>query len=186
MSGSKNKRLVLPSVFSFGHFGGICLLLVITLGTSGCLRRDNHLPPPERAIQEFQRHKSDFIRFATLLRKEYLGTTNRECHVVEFDAVPEYRELAQRIGLKSVLVREDGAVEFELWGQGGAIRSDSYLGVRYYPRDHDAAIRAGWTQTVVGSLDADKLPQEHGTVATGLYVIPVEPEWFIYRFEYQE
>jgi len=39
---------------------------------------------------------------------------------------------------------------------------------------------------VVTSLDSAKLPQEKGAVASGLYVVPIEPEWFIYRFEYQE
>ncbi len=82
-------------------------------------------------------------------------------------------------------VSEDGSMEFALWGHGCAICSDSYMGVLYFPKDHTAE-RAGWVQTVVNSLDDARLPQEHGSVATGLYVVAIEPEWFIYRLEYQE
>ena len=46
--------------------------------------------------------------------------------------------------------------------------------------------RGGWTQKVVQSLESEELPEAHGSVASGLYVIAIEPEWFIYRFEYQE
>ncbi len=39
---------------------------------------------------------------------------------------------------------------------------------------------------MVTSLKDANMPQENGSVASGLYVVPIEPEWFIYRFEYQE
>jgi hypothetical protein len=56
----------------------------------------------------------------------------------------------------------------------------------YYPKDHKAGSSAEGAQTVVTSLDSAKLPQEKGNVASGLYVVPIEPEWFVYRYEYQE
>jgi len=37
----------------------------------------------------------------------------------------------------------------------------------------------------VASLDSAALPQEHGKVASGYYVLPIEPNWFLYRFEYE-
>jgi hypothetical protein len=91
-----------------------------------------------------------------------------------------------KIGAKHATIREDGSMEFALWGDGCAICDDSYMGVRYYPKDHKVDSSVEWTQTVVTSLDSAKLPQEKGAVATGLYVVPIEPEWFIYRFEYRE
>jgi hypothetical protein len=32
----------------------------------------------------------------------------------------------------------------------------------------------------------EQLPKEKGQVATGLYVVPIEPHWYVYRSEYQE
>jgi hypothetical protein len=60
------------------------------------------------------------------------------------------------------------------------------MGVRYYPKDHKAGSSVEGTQTVVTSLNSAKLPQAKGGVASGLYVVPIEPEWFVYRYEYQE
>jgi hypothetical protein len=90
--------------------------------------------------------------------------------------IPEYRHLIRKIGAKFVIVGEDGSIEFSLYGFGCAICSDSYMGVRYVPKDRRTVARAGWEHTVVTSLDSAKLPQEHGAVASGLYVVPIEPE----------
>ena len=78
-----------------------------------------------------------------------------------------------------------GSMEFTLGGYGGPISSDSYIGVRYFPKNPIGS-PPGWTQTLVSSLDSTKLPQENGSVAIGLYVVAIEPEWFIFCFEYQE
>lgn len=92
----------------------------------------------------------------------------------------------RKIKAKFVTVREDGSVEFALWGEGGAIMSDSYMGARYVP-DYKANSRpAVWTQIVVTSLNSTNLPQENCAVASGLYVVAIEPEWFIYRLEIQD
>lgn len=76
-------------------------------------------------------------------------------------------------------------MEFDLYGFGCVICSDSYMGVRFFPNNHKTNTDE-WVPTVVGSLDSTKLPQDNGAVASGLYVVPIEPEWFVYRFEYQE
>jgi hypothetical protein len=150
-----------------------------------------YLPPEQRVLQQFQSHRADYIRFVALLRKDqsarYVGSDGK----VDIDGshgrlVPEYRDLMSKIGAKHATIREDGSMEFALWGDGCAICDDSYMGVRYYPKDHKVDSSVEWTQTVVTSLDSAKLPQEKGAVATGLYVVPIEPEWFIYRFEYRE
>ena len=141
--------------------------------------------------QQFESQRAHYIRFVTHLRKDTSATHIGSDGMVNSDGVhghfvPEYRDLIRKIGAKFVAVREDGSMEFALWGDGGAIMSDSYMGVRYVPKDYKAESRPGWTQKVVASLDGAKLPQEKGSLASGLYVVAIEPEWFIYRFEYQE
>jgi hypothetical protein len=148
------------------------------------------LPPEQHVLQQFESHRADYIRIAALLRKDQSANYVGGAGTVDIDGidkrlVTEYRELIHKIGAKFVQVREDGSMEFALWGNGGAIMSDSYMGVRYFPKDH-ALGPVGWTQTVVASLDSAKLPQEKGSVASGLYVVEIEPEWFIYRLEIQE
>jgi hypothetical protein len=142
-------------------------------------------PPSEQKVrQQFESNRADYIRLATFLRKypsaEYVGG----------DGNKEYQAFARKIGVKDVTIREDGSMEFALWEVGCTICSDSYMGVRYFPKDHKVASSVGYPgwpqQTVVTSLDSAKLPQERGSLASGLYVIAIEPEWFIYRFEIEE
>jgi len=180
----------------FKNLLSVCLLAVGLLLIAGFsfwwwLRPRHSLPPEQHVVEQFESNRADYIRFVTLLRKDqsvrYVGGDGK----AEIDGghgrlVPEYRELIGKIGAKYVIVREDGSMEFALWGNGCATCSDSYMGVRYYPKDHKVVPSVEWTQTVVTSLDSAKLPQEKGAVASGLYVVPIEPEWFIYRFEYQE
>lgn len=148
-----------------------------------------HLPDEAVVHEQFKNHRADFIQLAALLRKDPAVQFIDHNGVVGSNGfhgrtVLEYRDLIHKIGIKNVLVRGDGSMEFTLWGNGGPIMSDSYMGVRYYPADHKSS--AGWMQTLVASLDSEKLPQENGAVASGLYVVPIEPEWYVYRFEYQE
>lgn len=96
-----------------------------------------------------------------------------------------FKELMRRTGTTYVLVREDNSIEFERWGFGCAICSDSYKGVRFVPRSQGVTSKAGWEQTLVSSLEDLSLPQQNGRVEDGLYVVPMEPEWFIYRLEIQ-
>jgi hypothetical protein len=161
---------------------GIFLIAVV----GWFLWTEYRLPPPseQQVRQQFENHKTDYFRLVALLRKypsaKYVGDNDNT----------EYQTLARKIGIKDVTIREDGSMEFALWGYGGTIEDDSYMGVRYFPKDHKVASSVGYPgwpeQTVVVSLDSAKLPQERGSVASGLYVVAIEPEWFIYRFEYRE
>ena len=165
----------------------VASLVVFTgIVLSGWLWRERRLPNEQTARTQFASHKADYIRFASLLRADPTVRFIDSDGQVDPDTrrarlVPQYRELLRRIGAKFVLVREDGSAEFELWGFGCAICSNSYMGVRYLPLQHDARADPGWTAQLVTSLDEMSLPQEGGSVADGLYVEQIEPEWFIYR-----
>jgi hypothetical protein len=169
----------------------VSLFLLAIVCSPLWLKYEYHLPPEQRVHEQFESNRADYIRFVTLLRKDQSARFIDSDGKVDIDGlhgriVPEYRYLIRKIGAKDVMIREDGSMEFALWGFGCTICSDSYMGVRYVPMDRKRDIPAGWEQTVVTSLDSAKLPQEKGAVASGLYVVPIEPEWFIYRFEYQE
>jgi hypothetical protein len=168
---------------------GLCLLALVS--SSLWFRYEYQLPREQRVRNQFENSRTDYIQFVTLLQKDqsthFIDATGR----VDIDGshsrlVPEYRDLIRKIGAKNVIIGEDGSVEFALYGFGCAICSDSYMGVLYVPRDPRKNAHAAEEHTVVTSLDSAKLPQEHGSVATGLYVVPIEPEWFLYRSEYQE
>jgi hypothetical protein len=159
--------------------------------SAACSRAYWLLPSEQTARQQFASHKADYARFVSLLRddpgEQFIGNDGvARDYNGRSRFVPEYRTLMEKIGVKSVLIREDGSVEFELWGFGCAICSDSYMGVRYLPLHHDLRARPGWTAELVRSLDDKELPRERGSIADGLYVVQIEPEWFIYRLEYQE
>src|SRR5690348_12423095 len=94
------------------------LLLAAVLGQCGCSQR---LPPPQQAVEKFQRHRSDFVRFAALLRQDTAGVVPPSGGFVDVEKVPELRRLADVIGVKFVRVEVDGAIEFALWGFGTTI-----------------------------------------------------------------
>jgi hypothetical protein len=149
-----------------------------------------YLPSDEQVLHQFQTRKADYVHFVELVKNDpsarYVDGDGRvDIGGVKWRDVTAYRQLIRNIGAKFVLISDDGSVQFVLWGNGCAICSDSFMGVLYLPLDRGAP-HGGWQQTTVASLDSSKLPQENGSVATGLYVVPVEPKWFIYRFEYQE
>jgi hypothetical protein len=181
----------IPKVLLYGGTSAVGFLLVTGFSFWWWLMPHYYLPPEHRVIQQFESHRSDYIRFVALLRKDpsarFVGSDgNVDIDGIHRRLVPEYRDLMSKIGAKNVMIRGDGSMEFALWGDGCTICSDSHMGVRYYPKDHKVDSSVGWTQTVVPSLDSANLPKEKGAVASGLYVVPIEPEWFIYRFEYQE
>ncbi|MGD0987024.1 MAG: hypothetical protein ABR874_04385 [Candidatus Sulfotelmatobacter sp.] len=184
-------KTVLNKALLYACLSAVGLLLIVGYSFWWRLTPHYYLPREQRVVQQFESNRDAYIRFAALLRKDpsarYVGSDGK----VDIDGthgrlVPEYRNLIRKIGAKYVIIREDGSMEFALWGDGCAICSDSYMGVRYYPKDHKVDSSVGWTQTEVTSLDSAKLPKEQGAVASGLYVVPIEPEWFVYRFEYQE
>jgi hypothetical protein len=144
---------------------------------------ERYLPSEGRVRQQFESHKTDYTRLVALLQKDPSLADGEP----RGPMVAEYKDLIHEAGIKFVFLREDGSIEFVLGGYGCAICSDSYVGMRYLPKDHKIEIQPGWvTPTVVASLDSAKLPQSNGEVTSGLYVIPIEPEWFIYRLEIQE
>ena len=163
------------------------------LGTGGFwafVKLSYHLPSDERVLHQFQTRKADYVRFVELIKNDPSvrfvdGDGRVDIGDVKWREAPAYRQLIRDIGAKFVLISDDGSVQFVLWGDGCAICSDSYMGVLYLPPDRETP-HGGWQHTTVASLDSSKLPQKKGSVATGLYVVPVEPKWFIYRFEYQE
>jgi hypothetical protein len=170
-------------------FVGFCLLAPVSFRL--WTKYAYQLPSEKRVRQQFEYNRADYLQFVALLQKD------QSAHFVDVDGrvgagqahsrfVPEYRDLIRKIGAKDVIVRQDSSIEFSLYGIGCAICSDSYMGVRYVPRGRETDAATEWKQNIVPSLDSAKLPQEHGAVATGLYVVPIEPEWFVYRLEYQE
>lgn len=183
----KRRRKIL--LYSCLFFIGLCVLAPV--GFPLWLKYEYHLPPEQRVRQQFENNRADYSRFVTLLQRYQSARSIDDGGRVGIDGVhsrlvPEYRNLIRKIGAKNVTVGEDGSIEFALYGYGCVICSDSYMGVRYVLKDHKKDSPAGWEQTLVTSLDSAKLPQEKGAVATGLYVVPIEPEWFINRSEHQE
>ena len=176
-------------LYSCLFFVGLCLLAPVSFRL--WLKHEYHLPPEQRVRKQFENNRADYVQFVALLQRDQSahfidGDGRVDVDGVHSRLVPEYRHLIRKIGAKNVTIREDGSIEFWLYGFGCAICSDSYMGVRYVPKVRRMGAASGWEHTDVTSLDDAKLPQENGSVATGLYVVPIEPEWFIYRFEYQE
>jgi hypothetical protein len=185
------KRLLKILLYGCLIFIGLCLLAAVSLRL--WLNYEYHLPPEQRVRKQFEANRADYIQFVTLLQRDpsaHYRVINGDGRVyidgVDSQPVPEYEQLIRKLGVKFVTMREDGSIEFSLYGFGCAICSDSYLGVSYVPKVRRTNAGSGWEHTAVASLDNAKLPQENGGVATGLYVVPIEPEWFVYRFEHQE
>jgi len=167
------------------------LALIVAVGAFGWIRWQYHLPNDRQARQQFDSHRTEFIRFASLLRQDStarLVDRNGVVHAYTNQAreAPEYRDLMRRTGTKEVYVRPDGSIEFQLWGFGCATCSDTFEGMRYFPIDGKSQTSGGWVPKLVSSLDSENLPKEKGAVASGLYVIQLEPEWSIYRLETQD
>jgi hypothetical protein len=183
------KRLL--KILLYGCLFSVGLSLLAAVSFHLWLKYEYHLPPEQRVRKQFEDNRADYIQFVTLLQRDQSahfidGGGRVDIDGVHSRLVPEYRHLIRKIGAKDVTIREDGSIEFSLYGFGCAICSDSYVGVRYVPKVFRTDAPSGWEHIVVTSLDNAKLPQQNGAVATGLYVVPIEPEWFIYRFEYQE
>jgi hypothetical protein len=165
--------------------------VLVPIGIYAWFKYESHLPSEQHVRKQFESNRADYIQFVALLRKDQSARFIDGDGKVNIDGlhgrlVPEYKSLIRKIGAKDVIIGEDGSIEFALWGFGCTICSDSYMGVLYSPKNPKRDYPAGWEQTVVASLDSARLPHEKGAVATGLYVVPLEPEWFVYRFEYQE
>lgn len=183
------KRLCKILLYNCLFSVGLCLMAAVSFRLWP--KYEYHLPSEQVVRKQFETNRGDYIQLVTLLQKDrsarFIDDGDRvDVNGAHSRTVPEYRQLIRKIGAKYVIIREDGSIEFPLYGFGCAICPDSYMGVRYVPKVHRTDAPSEREQTVVTSLDSAKLPQENGAVASGLYVVPIEPEWFIYRSEYQE
>jgi hypothetical protein len=147
-----------------------------------------HLPSDQSARQYFQDHRTDFVRFAELLEKDTVPRRIAPTGLVELLVPPasripnpNYRELMSNIGAREVFVRPNGTIEFELWGFGCAPCTDSYKGMLYVPANRRSIANDPWGPISVNSLNDASLPKQNGTIADGVYVVPLESKWFIYR-----
>lgn len=189
-----------PSVQGIGLFGAMLVVgaavfgsaLVLAAGIMVARAIEFHLPSDDYARRVFTEHREAFNRMVALLGNDRgarfisgEGGVNPQPPLGRGRIVPQYQRLLKEIGAKAVLVGEDGTVEFQMWGSGGAIMSDSYKGIRYAGNVSWTG-RSGWMPTIVQSLDDDQLPHDKGGVVSGLYILPIDQNWSIYRFEYQE
>ncbi len=137
--------------------------------------------------RQFESHRADFVQLVALLQKDPSLAVEGNMNIDGGDPLAQtYRKLIKRLGLKSVKVGEDGSIDFAVYSVGCTICTDTDVGVRYFPRDHKKNAYSYWTPIEVASLDSAKLPQENGAVASGLYVMPIEPDWYVYRLEIEE
>jgi hypothetical protein len=190
---SRAKRLIIfaPSAIVVAAVGWFFFSLLWFSMSFGGWPWEYSLPSEKQVRDRFESHQADYFRLVALLQKDpSLANTDSggitDTSGPHAQVVAEYKGLIHKIRTKFVTLREDGSIEFALAGYGSAISSDCDMGVRYSPKDHRGNVSAEWTQTIVTSLDGAKLPQENGDVATGLYVIPIQPEWFVYRLEIQD
>jgi hypothetical protein len=147
-----------------------------------------HLPSDQSARQHFQDNRADFIRFAELLEKDTVPKRITPNGLVELLVPPashiqnpSYQELMSNIGAKEVFVRPNGTIEFELWGFGCAPCTDSFKGMLYVPASRRSIANDPWVPISVNSLNDESLPKQNGAIADGVYVLPLESKWFIYR-----
>jgi hypothetical protein len=164
------------------------LLLLAVVGVIAFMRWEYHLPSDQQARQQFEDHRAEFVRFASLLRQDQRPRVIDRNGVDDaFDksarAVPEYRELMRSTGAKAVYVRPDGSMEFQLWGFGCAPCADSFKGIRFQPMGGHPQYPYGGAPILVSSLKDESLPKNKRAVADGLYVVPLDREWSIYRLE---
>jgi hypothetical protein len=177
-----------PKLLLYACLSVVGLTILGFVGMLSITWWEYHLPSDQTARQRFEEHKVDFEGFAAKLRQDQRPRViNRDGidDAFENDAreVPEYRDLMSRIGAKAVYVRPDGSIEFELWGFGCGICTDSFKGLRFAPIDSHSQYPYGGAPIVVSSLKDESLPKTSGAVADGIYVLPVDREWSIYRMQ---
>ena len=149
-----------------------------------------YLPSDRQARVVFDQRRTSFDRAAEVLQKEKCvgviasdGTSsNPMCSI----PVAIRRALVQETGAKTIVLGDDGSMEFALWGTGCAICSDSYKGFLYLPTGARPGQVRGWVPAFAISLEDDALPKANGKVSDGLYLLPIDSEWAIFRIKYGE
>jgi hypothetical protein len=173
-------------IFGAVAISGLTLAIVLW----AAWRIEYHRPSEQSIRGNFSKHRADFVHFAQMVGSDGCEFISSNGSVsiggLYRRNVPEYGRLMRAIRAISVQVAENGTIEFTLGGFGGAISSDSYAGVYFNPNDSSKKSGHGWDATIVRGISDEQLPKENGLVATGLYVIPIEQHWYVYRFEYQE
>jgi hypothetical protein len=164
------------------------LVLLTAVALTLWFRWEYHLPSDQRARQYFEDHRAEFVRFASMLRQDSKPRAINRSGVDDAfgkDArvVPEYTDLMSSIGAQQVFVRPDGSIEFQLWGFGCAPCADSFKGLRFQSVGDHPKNPYGGEPTVVSSLEDENLPKNDSAVADGLYVVPIDGEWSIFRLE---
>lgn len=164
------------------------LIAIAVLAFGAWVRWQYHLPSDEQARQQFVSHRGDYDRLVTLLLQDpgvkmILPSGEVDPYGPHPRNVPAYSDLIHKIGAKTVFVRPDGAIEFELWGFGCAPCTDSFKGMRFAPLGSHPQYPYGGAPRTVNSLEDKSLPNHQGVVADGLYVIPLDDQWSIYRVQ---
>jgi hypothetical protein len=94
------------------------LFLFAVIGVIALAQWQYHLPSDEKARRYCEDHRTEFIRFAALLRPDptprQIVNGIVEPYSKQARSVVEYRDLMRSIGAEQVFVRPDGSIEFQL------------------------------------------------------------------------
>jgi hypothetical protein len=175
-------------VFLYVCFSVAGLVLLTAVALTIWFRWEYHLPSDQKARQYFEDHRAEFVQFASMLHQDSKPRAiNRggvdDAFGKDARVVPEYRDLMSSIGAQQVFVRPDGSIEFQLWGFGCAPCTDSFKGLRFQAEGSHPRYPYGGAPMVVNSLGDESLPKNNGAVADGLYLVPLEREWSIFRLQ---
>ena len=173
-----------------GYGLGFAVLVVVALVGAAGFQWRTRLPSDRQVRTVFDERRASFDRAAAMLQNAQCAgiiasdgsAGNATCSI----PIETRRVLMQQTGAKSIVLRGDGSSEFVLWGTGCTICSDSYKGLRYSAANPKSDQLREWVPVVARSLETNDLPKTNGTVSEGLYVVPIDGRWSIFRFEYNE
>ena len=149
-----------------------------------------YLPSQDRVLARYTQNRVEFRALVQELLKAhesgYIGP-NGDVNLDGINSrhVPSYALAEKKLGLKFITIGDSG-IEFVMYGNGGAIADDSYMGIAYRPKNGIGKGNPGWKSTLAASLDDKDLPKEKREIETGFYVVPIEGDWYLYRLEYRE
>lgn len=182
-------RAFLITLIAFVAAPAMLILVLLAFGLLLVFGGSSYTAPGEAEVRkQFEEHKPAYARFVALLHQDP-SARFIDCYGdvgIDRDhkrVVPAYRRLLRDIDAKFVTVWRDGSIHFTLAVNGGSIASMSYVGVRYVPRSYceEAIPRRTFTPVLVDSLDvAQKKLWDRPSKAEELYVVPIEPRWFVF------